>query len=222
MPHLDMSARSGAVGALLARRHHRPSDVRPARRIVIDRQAGPPDGRTGADLTQVGQAVPDQGGDLLARFGVLSPLSTVGGFLARRSGSRSTGGGVNVVPYLARVDLRRRWLTWVGIALLLGLTAGASLFALAGARRTASSYARFLRSVNPSTIVVISPAGLPVDEQRAAAVPGVASSRMEVGFSVAVLDHGAPRLAAPWPDLDTVGTFDGRFFDQDRFVATEG
>jgi ABC-type lipoprotein release transport system permease subunit len=129
---------------------------------------------------------------------------------------------VNVVAYLARVDLRRRWLTWVGIALLLGLTAGASLFALAGARRTASSYARFLRSVNPSTIVVISPAGLPVDEQRAAAVPGVASSRMEVGFSVAVLDHGVPRLTGPWPDLDTVGTFDGRFFDQDRFVATKG
>ena len=38
---------------------------------------------------------------------------------------------------------------------------------------------------------------------------------MEVGFAVAVLDHGVPRLGLE--DLDTVGTFDGRFFDQDRF-----
>ncbi len=43
---------------------------------------------------------------------------------------------------------------------------------------------------------------------------------LEVGFAVAVLDHGVPGLGGE--DLDTVGTFDGRFFDQDRFVATEG
>ena len=43
-------------------------------RVVIDRQAGPPDERTDADLTQVGQAVRDHGGDLLDRFrGAVTP-----------------------------------------------------------------------------------------------------------------------------------------------------
>jgi hypothetical protein len=54
----------------------------------------------------------------------------------------------------SRASLRRRWRALAGIALLLGLVGGLSLFAVAGARRTQSAYPRFLRSTNPSTMAV--------------------------------------------------------------------
>jgi hypothetical protein len=128
---------------------------------------------------------------------------------------------VNLVGYLASIDLRRRWRSWAGIALLLGLTAGASMLALAGARRTASSYSRFLRSVNPSAIIVTSSGGYsPEANAKVANEPGVTASRTAVGFSVSVLENGLPRLTTQ--DFEADGTFDGRFFDQDRFVATAG
>src|SRR3954470_13665750 len=54
----------------------------------------------------------------------------------------------------ARASIRKRWLSLLGIAALLGLMGGLALTTLAGARRTQSAYPRFLRSRHPSTLVV--------------------------------------------------------------------
>ena len=62
-----------------------------------------------------------------------------------------------VWAYLRR-DLRRRAAAWIVLALFLGVVAGASLTAMAGARRANSAYPRFLRSHNSSDV---STGGLP-------------------------------------------------------------
>ncbi|MFY9586910.1 MAG: hypothetical protein WAT66_05580, partial [Actinomycetota bacterium] len=45
-----------------------------------------------------------------------------------------------------RAEFRSRWRAWLGLALLVGLAAGGSIAAAAGARRTGSAYPRFLGS----------------------------------------------------------------------------
>jgi hypothetical protein len=43
-----------------------------------------------------------------------------------------------------RTDARKRWLSWIGLALVLGLVGGAGIAAAAGARRTETAYPRFV------------------------------------------------------------------------------
>ena len=45
-------------------------------------------------------------------------------------------------------EARRRWRAWVGLALLFGIGAGAAIGAVAGARRSASAFPRFLQEQN--------------------------------------------------------------------------
>ena len=61
--------------------------------------------------------------------------------------------------FLARIRIRRRLRSYLGVALLLGLTSGLGMLSIAGARRTQSAYPRFLRSANVSTLVVTSQSG---------------------------------------------------------------
>ncbi len=104
---------------------------------------------------------------------------------------------------------------------MLGLTAGPALVAIAGARRTASAYPRFLRSVDASTVAVTSSGDFdPKAQATIAGLPNVTKSRTSVAFNLAVLDGGKPRLTTQ--DFEVAGTFDGRFFEQDRFIATHG
>ena len=121
--------------------------------------------------------------------------------------------------YLGRIRLRSRWRSYAGIAVLLGLTAGLSLFAVAGARRTQSSYPRFLRSVNASTMSVSVGAFDPAVDATIAAFPEVEQSRTYVGMNTNVLVDGQPDFTQ---NSEAAGTFDGRYFEQDRFTATSG
>jgi hypothetical protein len=116
--------------------------------------------------------------------------------------------------------LRQQWRPYLAAAVIIALTFGLALFALAGARRTQSSFPRLLRSVNASTVAVSS-AGL-FDEgttARIAALPQVASSRTYVGLLISVAVDGR---FDPVPLFEAEGTFDGRYFDQDRFTPTTG
>ena len=122
--------------------------------------------------------------------------------------------------YVLRSVVRARWRGYLGVALLLGLTGGVSLFAVAGARRTESAYPRFLRQVAASTMTFSSFGGYDArTDRQMAQLPEVRQSRTFVGFNVEVLRRGRPDLTQ---SFEADGTFNGSFFDQDRFTATDG
>ena len=59
-----------------------------------------------------------------------------------------------VVTYLLRADLRRRWRSLAMLALLIAVVVGAVLTATAGARRTRTSFDRYLSEVRPIDALV--------------------------------------------------------------------
>ena len=124
--------------------------------------------------------------------------------------------------YWTRASFTRSWRALLAVALLLGLIGGLSLFAIAGARRTQSAYPRFLRSTNPSTMVV-DVGGLNAEGYAAldaiAHLPQVAQARSYVAFYVAPWVDGHVDLSA---NFEAIGSLDGRYFDQDRFTPIHG
>lgn len=125
----------------------------------------------------------------------------------------------HLADYHFRATFRQRWLRYVGMAVLLGVLAGVSMLAVAGARRTQSAYPRFLRSVNASTMAVDTG---PYDAEFDATVSGfpeVEKSTSYIAFFVSPLVDGRPDRSVRF---EALGSFDGRFFDQDRFTPTHG
>ena len=122
--------------------------------------------------------------------------------------------------FLARIRIRRRLRGYLGVAVLLGLTAGLGMLSIAGARRTQSAYPRFLRSANASTFAITA---VPYDaaiNAAVAALPEVLQSRTYIAFGVSILDSaGRPD---PSFNYESSGTFDGRYIDQDRFTPLDG
>jgi ABC-type lipoprotein release transport system permease subunit len=107
------------------------------------------------------------------------------------------------------------------VALLLGIVGGLMLFALAGARRTESSYPRFLRSVHASDFSIGNVGYYDArTNARVAALPEVAQSRTWIAFNTVLMTDGKPDPRAS--SLEVSGTFDGRFIDMDRFTPTHG
>ena len=123
--------------------------------------------------------------------------------------------------FLAGIRIRRRLKSYLGVAVLLGLTAGLGMLSIAGARRTQSAYPRFLRSANASTFVVTTLGNYDDTTNAAiAAFPEVAQSRTYVGINLSVLDDAGKPVKIQ--NYEPSGTFDGRFIDQDRFTPLQG
>src|SRR6266446_2984799 len=61
--------------------------------------------------------------------------------------------GVSAVWMRLRSEIRTRWRSWLGLALLIGLAGGAAAAAAAGARRTETAYPRFVRAQNGYDLV---------------------------------------------------------------------
>src|SRR5688500_10379961 len=62
---------------------------------------------------------------------------------------------MTAVWYRFRAELRTRWRAWFGLALLIGLAAGAVMALAAGGRRTDSAYSRFLRAQRAYDVAVL-------------------------------------------------------------------
>ncbi|MGH9214643.1 MAG: ABC transporter permease [Acidimicrobiales bacterium] len=62
---------------------------------------------------------------------------------------------MTAVWYRFRAELRSRWVAWLGLAVLVGVAAGAVMALVAGARRTDTAYARFLQAHNAYDVMVI-------------------------------------------------------------------
>ena len=107
--------------------------------------------------------------------------------VASYRGRRTPGGWMRAVLGLAALGLRARWRGWVVLVVLVAIAGGAVLTAVAGARRTASAYPRFLQASKASDVLV-SPDGTGVGGyyRALARLPGVAAVAPYVGLQMRV------------------------------------
>ena len=123
-----------------------------------------------------------------------------------------------------RSELRTRWRSWLGLALLIGLAGAAAVAAAAGARRTETAYPRFVQAQNGYDLITGGFSGN-IDPGRALAqmeaLPEVAQwARIDVAASSAILPSGR---VAPAPELMAVTDLMGRAgFRLNRFKVISG
>ena len=133
--------------------------------------------------------------------------------------------------YRCRATFRRRWSGYLTLVLLIGLVGGVAMAAVAGARRTQSSFPTYLASTNPSDLQVFTEFG-PITKTgfsekvnaAVAHVPGVARAVDVVGFdgTLQVLGHsdvpGVPGEAPP----SLEGSPNGEYYSTDRVNVLQG
>jgi hypothetical protein len=146
---------------------------------------------------------------------------------------------LNVAWYRFGATFRRRWPGYLTIVLLVGLLGGLAMGSIAGARRTQSSFATFLASTNPSALrlgtAAYNPSAPSVAGYNPAAVKAIANLPHVAHVESAVLLDAVPYLgpngdpeanagpAAGDPtNLNTIGSVNGLYFNQDRVTITKG
>jgi hypothetical protein len=128
---------------------------------------------------------------------------------------------VQVIRCCVAAALRRRWRALVLTALVLGVLGGSSLAAFAGARRTASSYPRFLAAGNPSDLAINNFQDQGTDESIFATFPEVERVGSWAAFNLVIFDaEGVPQFEDAGGEA--AGSIDGQFFTQDRVGIVEG
>jgi hypothetical protein len=143
---------------------------------------------------------------------------------------------LRVARYRFRTTFRIRWGGLLAIVLLVGLMGGLSLGAIAGARRTQSSFPTFLASTNPSDLTLqafgvnngqtqigstgdTSPAVL----RAIAHLPHVRHTASEAILLAGPLEpNGAPNTAALQANFQAIGSLNGLGFTQDRVIVVKG
>jgi ABC-type lipoprotein release transport system permease subunit len=131
----------------------------------------------------------------------------------------------------ARADLRRRFVGWIALALLIGLASGAAIAVAAAARRTDTAYERFLTISSPSDASITESKDFltkDLDLDQVAALPEVErSARASFLFFLGHTADGRPLSQIDFQPLATtrgpLGTtldrwkvLEGRRFDPDR------
>jgi hypothetical protein len=134
-------------------------------------------------------------------------------------------GGETITVALAcwRPILRGAWRQV--LALLAGLLGGVALGAVAGARRTATAYGRYLTAINGSDVFVNVPGSLPGlsatrPYELISALPGVVAHTAYIGLSGVPLAQGKPVNSFLVNSLN--GSLDGEYFSQDRTTVLAG
>ena len=142
-------------------------------------------------------------------------------------------GALKVSAYRFRRTLQRRWRGYFAIVLLVGLLGGLAMGAMAGARRTQSSFPTFLASTNPSNLSVgtalynpalgfttgYNPSLVRVIQH----LPFVKRAKSYAGLNANPLGpNGAPTAAANRSNVYDLGSVNGLFFNQDRVTVIHG
>ncbi len=113
----------------------------------------------------------------------------------------------------------------MALALLGGLLGAVALGAIAGARRTATAYGRYLAAIKASDVFVNVPGrlpGMPVTApiRLISSLPGVVSHATYVGLNGVPLVHGHVDHSFLSNSLN--GSLDGEYFSQDRATVLAG
>lgn len=127
--------------------------------------------------------------------------------------------------YLWRATAQRSWRTVLTVALIGGLFGAVALGAVAGARRTASAYGRYLVSIKASDAFVNVPGMLPgmaatQPIKLIEALPGIAASDAYIGLNANPVVAG--RIRDSFLTNSLTGSFDGAYFTRDRMTVLAG
>jgi hypothetical protein len=134
-----------------------------------------------------------------------------------------------VVRYRSRTTFAHRWGAYLSLVVLIALMGGIAMGSMAAARRTQSAYPAFLAATNASDLTM-STYGItnnssasnysPRLRNEIARLPEVRRVESWVGAPVIPMKpNGAPNLSAP---LNSVGSVDGLYFDEDRATPVVG
>jgi MacB-like periplasmic core domain/FtsX-like permease family len=132
-----------------------------------------------------------------------------------------------------RSTFGRRWGGYFAIVLLIGLVGGLAMGAVAGARRTQSSYPAFLASTNPSDLslpdALYGLAGAevgydPAIIEKIARLPHVKHVESSAELNNSPLQANGADFIPSGPNINagTDGSLDGLYIDQDRITITSG
>jgi hypothetical protein len=127
--------------------------------------------------------------------------------------------------YLWRATAQRSWRTVLTVALIGGLFGAVALGAVAGARRTASAYGRYLTATRASDAFVNVPGivpGMPVTQpiKLIAALPGITASDAYLGLNANPVVRG--RIRDSFLTNSLTGSVDGAYFTRDRMTVLAG
>jgi hypothetical protein len=140
--------------------------------------------------------------------------------------------------YRFRATWSQRWSGYVTIVVLIALLGGLSMAAVAGARRTQSSFTTFLASTNPSQLRFGTAAYNPALDENSGYDPATIRLLEHLAHvrkvESAVLLNAVPYLVDGQPSpngepnanepmgLNAIGSVNGLYFDVDRATVTEG
>jgi hypothetical protein len=129
-----------------------------------------------------------------------------------------------VLWYRFRVTFPRRWGGYITLAILIGLLGGVAMASLTAARRTDSSYPRFLASTNPSDLIVQPNGGSGSFNFLAqiARLPHVKQTETATSISAATITpHGGIGTVLQ-SQVQLISSPDGLFSRQDRVTIVQG
>jgi ABC-type lipoprotein release transport system permease subunit len=135
------------------------------------------------------------------------------------------GKTLSVALACRRSTLRKSWRQATVLALIIGILGAVALGALAGGRRTATAYDRYLTSINASDAFVNVPGvlpGMPVTRpiDLISALPGVISHATYVGLNAFPVLNG--KVDYDFLTASINGSLDGEYFSQDRASVLAG
>ncbi len=136
---------------------------------------------------------------------------------------------LRIAWYRYRATFARQLSSYLTVVLLIGLIGGIGMAALAGARRTQSSYPQFLASTNPSDVTMFVYSGASQFPGKTFSLTKTISHLAGVERVVTALGpqmvplaaNGAPRLST-LSNVFTTGSLDGMMLTQDRLAVVEG
>jgi hypothetical protein len=138
---------------------------------------------------------------------------------------------LRVASYRFRATFGRIWRGLLAIVLLIGLTGGIAMAAVAGGRRTQSSFSTFLASTNPSDLSVstygvngnsTSGAYSETMTKQIAHLRDVKQVETWIVLIAAPLSPKGAAMLNRITEVNAVGSVDGLYFNQDRVAVTKG